>query len=102
MFNALTNLIDTNRKRLLELNISVDNVKSSELKFKDEAEQVDLFNPKAFARITLFKTNRLYIQILNVETEETIYFFDDVLDNSTNVEEFIMGAIDKMNSESEN
>ena len=48
-------------------------------------------------RITWFKFNRLYMQILNIESEETIYFFDGVLDNETNIGEFIMNVIYKMN-----
>lgn len=97
MANRLTNLIHANKNRLLELNISVDKIESSELEFKDEAEQVDLFNETAFARITLFESNRLYIQILNIEDEKTIFFFDDILDNDVDIDEFIMQAIYKMN-----
>ena len=98
MSNELTNLIDSNKDRLLEMKIVVDEIKSSELQFKEEAEQVDLFSETAFTRITLFKSNRLYIQILNIETEETIYFFDDILDNGINLDEFIMEAIYKMSN----
>lgn len=82
---------------LSELNISIDEIKSSGLEFQEEAEQVDLFSKISFARITLFKSNRLYIQVLNIDNEDTIYFFDDVLDNDVNVDEFIMRAIYKMN-----
>ncbi|MCX4341778.1 MAG: hypothetical protein OSJ72_19395 [Lachnospiraceae bacterium] len=97
MANRLTSLIHLNKERLLELNISVDRIESSELDFRDEAEQVDLFNETAFARITLFESNRLYIQILNIKNESTIYFFDDILDNEEDIDEFIMQAIYKMN-----
>ena len=71
-------------------------MKSSELEFKERAEQVDLFNESSFARITLFESNRLYIHILNTENEETIYFYDEVLDKDVNVDEFIMNSIYKM------
>ncbi len=97
MYRKLIDLIAANRKKLLELKISMDEIKSSELDFKEEAEQVDLFSEKAFMRITWFKSNRLYMQILNIESEETIYSFDGVLDNETNIGEFIMNAIYKMN-----
>ena len=97
MANRLTSLIHLNKERLLELNISVDRIESSELDFRDEAEQVDLFNETAFARITLFESNRLYIPILNIKNESTIYFFDDILDNEEDIDEFIMQAIYKMN-----
>ena len=97
MYRKLIDLITANRKKLLELKISMDEIKSLELDFKEEAEQVDLFSEKAFMRITWFKFNRLYMQILNIESEETIYFFDEVLDNETNIGEFIMNVIYKMN-----
>jgi len=96
MITKLTDFIYANRDRLLEQNIFIDEIKSSELEFTEEAEQVDLINETAFARITLFKSNRLYIQILDIESEETIYFFDDVLDKEVNINEFIMDAIYKM------
>lgn len=97
MYSKLIDLITANRKKLHELKISIDEIKSSELDFKEEAEQIDLFSEKAFMRITWFKSNRLYMQILNIESEETIYFFDEVLDNETNIGGFIMKAICKMN-----
>ncbi|MCX4354251.1 MAG: hypothetical protein OSJ60_21945 [Lachnospiraceae bacterium] len=96
MHNKLFTLINENKSRLLELNISIDEMKSSELEFKERAEQVDLFNESSFARITLFESNRLYIHILNTENEETIYFYDEVLDKDVNVDEFIMNSIYKM------
>ena len=96
MITKLTDFIYANRDRLLEQNIFIDEIKSSELEFTEEAEQVDLINETAVARITLFKSNRLYIQILDIESEETIYSFDDVLDKEVNINEFIMEAIYKM------
>ena len=69
---------------------------SSVLDFVEKAEQVDLFNANAFTRITLFESGRLYIQILNIETEKTLYFFDDTLTDDTDLEKFIIQAIKKM------
>ena len=89
MITKLTDFIYANRDRLLEQNIFIDEIKSSELEFTEEAEQVDLINETAFARITLFKSNRLYIQILDIES-------DEVLDKEVNINEFIMDAIYKM------
>ena len=97
MFCKLTDLITANREKLLELKLFIDEIKSSELDFTEEAEQVDLFNETAVTRITWFESNRLYIHILNIESEETIYFFDEVLDDAVNIGEFIMEAIYKMN-----
>lgn len=78
------------------MNISVDEIKNTELNFKDSAEHVDLIGEKAFTRITLFENNRLYIQVLNINTEETIYIFYDVFEKDLNLEEFIFKAIRKM------
>ncbi len=96
MFYKSSNLINENKSRLLELGISVDEIKSSELNFKEEAVQVDLFNETLFTRITLFKSNRLYIHILDITSEETIHFWDNVLDNDADIRKFIMDAIGKM------
>ncbi len=57
---------------------------------------MDLFNETLFTRITLIKSNRLYIHILDITSEETIYFWDDVLDNDADIRKFIMDAIGKM------
>lgn len=86
MDNKLEIIIKKNSKLLSEMNISVDEIKNTELNFKDSAEQVDLIGEKAFTRITLFENNRLYIQVLNINTEETIYIFDDVFEKDLNLE----------------
>ena len=96
MENRLKGVIEGNRKMLSKLKITIDEIKNSGLDFVENAEQVDLFSVIAFTRITLFESYRLYIQILNIETEETIYFFDDVLENEKELEGFIMQAIKRM------
>ena len=93
---TLHNIIENNRKEILEYEIMIEESDSSVLDFVEKAEQVDLFNANAFTRITLFESGRLYIQILNIETEETLYFFDDTLTDDTDLEKFIIQAIKKM------
>lgn len=96
MSDSLENIIKNNKKEILDHKITIDKIGSSKLDFIERAEQVDLFNETAFARITLFESGRLYIQILNIETEETVYFFDDMLDKDIDLEDFIIQAIKKM------
>lgn len=96
MKNRLKDIMEDNGKMLSALKITIDEIKNSGLNFVENAEQVDLFSDRAFTRITLFESYRLYIQILNIETEETIYFFDDVLENDKDLETFIMQAIKRM------
>ena len=98
---TLHNIIENNRKEILEYEIMIEESDSSVLDFVEKAEQVDLFNANAFTRITLFESGRLYIQILNIETEETLYFFDDTLTDDTDLEKFIIQAIKKMEASSE-
>lgn len=93
---TLHNIIENNRKEILEYEIMIEESDSSVLDFVEKAEQVDLFNANAFTRIRLFESGRLYIQILNIETEETLYFFDDTLTDDTDLEKFIIQAIKKM------
>lgn len=94
--NRLKNIVENNKKEILEHKISIDKMDSSKLDFAENAEQVDLFNTTAFTRITLFESGRLYIQTLNMETEETLYFFDDILDKDTDLENFVIQAITRM------
>lgn len=93
---TLHNIIENNRKEILEYEIMIEESDSSVLDFVEKAEQVDLFNANVFTRITLFESGRLYIQILNIETEKTLYFFDDTLTDDTDLEKFIIQAIKKM------
>lgn len=93
---TLHNIIENNRKEILEYEIMIEESDSSVLDFVEKAEQVDLFNANAFTRITLFESGRLYIQILSIETEKTLYFFDDTLTDDTDLEKFIIQAIKKM------
>lgn len=95
---TLHNIIENNRKEILEYEIMIEESDSSVLDFVEKAEQVDLFNANAFTRITLFESGRLYIQILNIETEKTLYFFDDTLTDDTDLEKFIIQAIKKCDS----
>lgn len=95
---TLHNIIENNRKEILEYEIMIEESDSSVLDFVEKAEQVDLFNANAFTRITLFESGRLYIQILNIETEKTLYFFDDTLTDDTDLEKFIIQAIKKSDS----
>ncbi len=93
---TLHNIIENNRKEILEYEIMIEESDSSVLDFVEKAEQVDLFNANTFTRITLFESGRLYIPILNIETEKTLYFFDDTLTDDTDLEKFIIQAIKKM------
>ena len=94
--SRLKSIIKNNRNILLELGITIDEIKNSDLGFVENAEQVDLFRSKTFARITLFQSYRLYIQILDIETEKTVFFWDDILEEKENLEDFIIQAIKKM------
>jgi len=96
MNNKLHNIIENNRKEILAYEITIDEIDSSKLDYVEKAEQVDLFNANTFTRITLFESGRLYIQILNIETEKTLYFFDDILTDETDLESFIIQAIKRM------
>ena len=93
---TLHNIIENNRKEILEHKIMIEESDSLALDFVEKAEQVDLFKANAFTRITLFESGRLYIQILNIEMEKTLYFFDDILTDDIDLEKFIIQAIRKM------
>ena len=58
-----------------------------------------LWEGKCYGKGQFYSILRLYIQILNIESEETLYFFDDVLDDDVNINEFIMDAICRMNKD---
>lgn len=96
MNKEITQFIEDNEVYLSRNGINVDKIKNTELDFIEDAEQVDLLNNKYLARITYFDSQRLYIQIIDIETEKTIYFFDDVYKDNTTLYEFLKQAIEKM------
>lgn len=96
MNKEITQFIEDNKVYLSRNGINVDKIKNTELDFIEDAEQVDLLNNKYLARITYFDSQRLYIQIIDIETEKTIYFFDDVYKDNTTLYEFLKQAIEKM------
>lgn len=61
MRDRLKCIIENNKKMLSELEIKIDEIKNSKFGFVEKAEQVGLFSDKAFTRITLFESYRLYI-----------------------------------------
>lgn len=93
MKDRLRNIIKDNEEMLSKLKITTDEIKNSGLDFVEYAEQVDLFKVNNILRITLFESNRLYLHILNIETEETIYFFDDYLGSDINLNDYIMQVV---------
>lgn len=96
MNNKLRNFLERNNLFFKSNNITIDEFKNEELDFVDKAEQADLFSESEFARITIFESGRIYIQILNMQTEETVFFFDDLLDSKVSLEEFLLQNIKKM------
>ena len=96
MSNILNNFIEKYQSFFDSNNILVDEFKNEGLDFDEEAEQVDLISENELARIRVFELGRIYIQILNMETEETIVFFDDELDRKEDFEEFLLQNIKKM------
>ena len=96
MSNILNNFIEKYQSFFDSNNILVDEFKNEGLDFDEEAEQVDLISENELARIRVFELGRIYIQLLTLDTEETIVFFDDELDRKEDFEEFLLQNIKKM------
>lgn len=96
MEEKLLKLIKKIEKKLMKEGIEIDEVKSGEIGYRETAAMVDLNNEKSLCRITAFHSGRLYIQILDIITEDTIFFYDDYYTDYDTWESFILDNIKKM------
>ena len=89
------NLIKENKDLLSNNGIKIDEVKSENLNYLERAIRIDLISEDSFCRITAFHSGRLYIQILDISTEKTIFIYDDIPEPRGR-ERFIIDSIKKM------
>ncbi|MDO4477332.1 MAG: hypothetical protein Q4B93_05205 [Clostridia bacterium] len=92
----LSEIIENVKELVLKNDIKVESIKNKELNFKGKAEQVDLFSQKCIMRITIFENGRMYIHVINIHTEETLYFFDDYVNDEFSAKNLIINAIETM------
>ena len=92
----LYEVINNFKELISKNNIKIEYAKNEELNFENSAEQVDLLSCDYLMRITLFDNSRMYIHVINISTEETLYFFDDYINDKLSAENLIIDAIKMM------
>lgn len=88
--------INKNRIIIEDKSIIIDEIVRGKGEYVEEATRVDFINDKKLSRIVVFQSGRIYIQILDMNTEATDFFYDDYMKNNENFDTFIWEAINKM------
>jgi len=88
--------ITNNRINIEDKSIKIDEIVRGKEEYIEEATRVDFINDKKLSRVVVFKTGRIYIQILDINTEETDFFYDDYINENEKFDTFIWEAINKM------
>ncbi|MGB8454136.1 MAG: hypothetical protein WCD89_17630 [Anaerocolumna sp.] len=85
-----------NRIIIEDKSIKIDEIVRGKGEYVEEATRVDFINDKKLSRVVVFQTGRIYIQILDINTEATDFFYDDYMNENENFDTFIWEAINKM------
>lgn len=96
MENEYFKWIEFNKGEIEKLGIEIDEVVSGEGEYSQSSTRVDFISSSKMSRITVFRSGRVYVQILEIETAETHYIFDDYLESKDNLSLFLWDAIKKM------
>ena len=75
----LSNWITANKPKLESLGVCIDNITNENIGYDNNSVSFDLQYNSKLARITLNHRGRLYAHIISVESNETIFLFDDVI-----------------------
>lgn len=80
-----------NKNVLNEYGVIIDNVKSGDIGFINKATSFDLQFKKYFARVTANHSGRLYAHIIETNSNETIFLYDnDVRFNESELNGFLI------------
>ncbi len=69
--------LTTNKDLLNEYGVIIDNFKSGDIGFVDKATSFDLQFKNHIARITLSHSGKLYAHIIEINSNETIFLYDN-------------------------
>lgn len=96
MEKILLNWINNNKKRIEGMGIKVDEIVNGKNEYAVPSTRIDFLSKNKISRITAFESRKIYIQVLDMETSDTDFIFDDYVDEGTNIEPLLWEAIDKM------
>ncbi len=88
--------IEENKGEMEKLGVEIDEVVSGEGEYSQSSTRVDFLSSNTMSRITVFRSGRVYVQILDIETAETNFIFDDYLESKDDLSLFLWDAIKKM------
>ena len=97
MIKAIIDIITKNKDKFDKDGIIIEEIKQGNLGHCEISCLIDLVNMKYICRIEAFNNQRLYMHIIDINTQSTIYFFDDYIIDITHLPFFILNNIEKMN-----
>lgn len=88
--------IEKNSKKISDKGIKWDEIKTNEIEYSQPSTRVDLLSNNTITRIVAFDSGRVYIEVLNINTTETEYIFDDYINSENDFEILLWDTINKM------
>ncbi len=88
--------LDENVDKLKSEGIVIDELVKNDQNYSDLYTRVDLLSIRKISRIVIFHSGRTYMEILDIETTNTDFIFDDFLKNNDDIEKFLSENILKM------
>ena len=92
----ILNWINANKNNIEAISITIDTILIDSEIYQMASAEIDFISENKFSRITAFESNRLYVQVLDIATETTDYFFDEEVKVSSDIESFLWESIKKM------
>ena len=96
MIKTVIDIITKNKDNFGKDGIIIEEMKQGDWGHSESSCLIDLVNVRCICRIEAFNSQKLYMQILDINTQNTIYFFDEFITDTTQLPYFILQNIDKM------
>ena len=88
--------LDENVNKLKSQGIVIDELVKNDENYSDLCTRVDLLSKRKISRIVIFHSGRTYMEILDIETTNTEFIFDEFLNSNAEIEKFLSVNILKM------
>lgn len=88
--------LDENVDKLKSEGIVIDELVKNDENYSDLCTRVDLLSKRKISRIVVFHSGRTYMEILDMETTNTEFIFDDFFKSFDEIEKFLSKNILKM------
>jgi hypothetical protein len=88
--------LDENVDKLKSEGIVIDELVKNDGNYSDLCTRVDLLSKRKISRIVVFHSGRTYMEILDIETTNTEFIFDNFLKSNNEIEKFLTQNIFKI------